>query len=58
METEDLTKIWPCFLCSKMLVNSGVTKIVMRTGPAEYVEMDPEALYRMRSDEALGEGGG
>jgi dCMP deaminase len=55
VETEDLTKIWPCFLCSKMLVNSGVTKIVMRTGPAEYVEMDPEALYRMRSTEALGE---
>jgi dCMP deaminase len=58
VESDDLTKIWPCFLCSKMLVNSGVTKIVMRTGPTEYVEMDPEALYRMRSSEALGEGEG
>ena len=58
VETEGLTKIWPCFLCSKMLVNSGVTKIVMRTAPSEYVEMDPDALYRMRSDEALGEGEG
>ncbi|HVN65581.1 MAG TPA: cytidine deaminase [Methanomicrobiales archaeon] len=58
-ETEDLTRIWPCFLCSKMLVNSGVAKIVMRTGETEYIEKDPEDLYRMRSAEALGgdEGG-
>jgi len=55
-ETEELTRIWPCFLCSKMIVNSGVAKIVMRTGETEYLEMDPEALYRMRSAEALGEG--
>jgi dCMP deaminase len=58
VETEDLTRIWPCFLCSKMLVNSGIARIVMRTGEAEYVEMDPEELYRMRGAEALGENGG
>jgi hypothetical protein len=38
-----------------MLVNSGVSRIIMRTGDAEYVEMDPEQLYQMRSTEALGE---
>lgn len=55
VETGDLTRIWPCFLCSKMIVNSGITKVIMRTGEAEFREMDPMVLYQMRSREALGE---
>lgn len=50
------TSIWPCFLCSKMIVNSGIKNIIMKTGTAEYVEMDPVFLYQMRSREAMGEG--
>lgn len=55
VETEDLTRIWPCFLCSKMIVNSGIKNVIMRTGTEEYHEMDPMALYQMRSREALGD---
>jgi dCMP deaminase len=44
VETEDLTRIWPCFLCSKMIVNSGVRNVIMRTGKDEYREMDPGPL--------------
>lgn len=57
VETGDLTQIWPCFLCSKMIVNSGVRSVVMRTGDETYEEMDPIALYQMRSTEALEEEG-
>lgn len=55
--TSELTRIWPCFLCSKMIVNSGVGTVIMRTGADTFDEMDPEALYRMRSREALGDEG-
>jgi dCMP deaminase len=55
VETGDLTRIWPCFLCSKMIVNSGIKTVIMRTGEGEYEEMDPVDLYRMRSHEALGD---
>jgi dCMP deaminase len=55
VETEELTQIWPCFLCSKMIVNSGITNVIMRTTPEEYKEMDPMVLYQMRSRESLGE---
>jgi len=36
-------------------VNSGVRSVIMRTGDETYEEMDPIALYQMRSTEALGE---
>ena len=55
VDTEALTQIWPCFLCSKMIVNSGVKNVIMRTTPDEYREADPMVLYQMRSSEALGE---
>jgi dCMP deaminase len=55
VETEDLTQIWPCFLCSKMIVNSGIRNVIMRTGATAYEEMDPVVLYQKRSREALGE---
>ena len=57
VETGDITRIWPCFLCSKMIVNSGIINIIMRTGDTEYREMDPMVLYQMRSREALGDEG-
>ena len=57
VETGELTRIWPCFLCSKMIVNSGVGSVIMRTGTETFEEMDPIALYRMRSREALGDEG-
>jgi len=56
--TEDLTKIWPCFLCAKMIVNSGIHTIIMRTGTTEYQEVDPVTLYQRRSREALDERSG
>ncbi len=55
VDTGELTQIWPCFLCSKMIVNSGVSKVIMRTGDETYREMDPMDLYQMRSREALGD---
>jgi len=55
VETDDLTQIWPCFLCSKMIGNSGVTNVVMRITSDSYKEMDPMVLYQMRSREALGD---
>jgi dCMP deaminase len=55
--TEELTQIWPCFLCSKMIVNSGVANVIMRTAPDAYKEMDPMVLYQMRSRESLGDDG-
>jgi dCMP deaminase len=55
VETGETTLIWPCFLCSKMIVNSGVSNVIMRTGEDTYKEMDPMVLYQMRSREALGE---
>jgi dCMP deaminase len=55
VDTGELTQIWPCFLCSKMIVNAGVGTIIMRTGPATYEEIDPVVLYQKRSREALGE---
>ncbi|MDO9326074.1 MAG: cytidine deaminase, partial [Methanoregula sp.] len=57
VETEELTQIWPCFLCSKMIVNSGVTNVIMRTSDKEHREMDPMVLYQMRSRESLGDDG-
>ena len=36
VDTDELTQIWPCFLCSKMIVNTGIRNIIMRTGPATY----------------------
>ncbi len=56
VDSESPTSIWPCFLCAKMIVNSGIKNIIMRTGTSEYVEMDPIHLYQMRSRESLGEG--
>jgi dCMP deaminase len=53
--TDDLTQIWPCFLCSKMIVNSGITNVIMRTAKDAFKEMDPMVLYQMRSREALGD---
>jgi dCMP deaminase len=55
VETDKITQIWPCFLCSKMIVNSGISNVIMRTGQDTYKEMDPMVLYQMRSREALGE---
>jgi dCMP deaminase len=55
VETDEITQIWPCFLCSKMIVNSGIGNVIMRTGGDSYKEMDPMVLYQMRSREALGE---
>jgi dCMP deaminase len=40
-----------------MIVNSGITNVIMRTAPDQYREMDPMVLYQMRSREALGEDG-
>jgi len=57
VETGELTRIWPCFLCSKMIVNSGIKNVIMRTGPETYQEMDPMVLYQVRSREALGDAG-
>jgi dCMP deaminase len=53
--TDEITHIWPCFLCSKMIVNSGVGNVIMRTSKESYREMDPMVLYQMRSRESLGE---
>lgn len=55
VETGELTQIWPCFLCSKMIVNSAVRNVIMKTGSDEFREMDPMVLYQMRSREALGD---
>jgi dCMP deaminase len=55
VETDELTQIWPCFLCSKMIVNSGVTNVILRISKDNYKEMDPMVLYQMRSREALGD---
>jgi dCMP deaminase len=55
VETGELTRIWPCFLCSKMIVNSALKNVIMKTGEAEFREMDPMVLYQMRSREALGD---
>ena len=55
VETDKLTQIWPCFLCSKMIVNSGITNVIMRTAPDTCKEMDPMVLYQMRSRESLGD---
>jgi dCMP deaminase len=55
VETEELTQIWPCFLCSKMIVNSGIRNVILRTGESTYEEADPIVLYQKRSREALGE---
>ncbi len=55
VETGEATRIWPCYLCSKMIVNAGIRTIIMRTGDAQYEEMDPVFLYQMRTREALGE---
>jgi dCMP deaminase len=57
VETDETTQIWPSFLCSKMIVNSGIKNVIMRTGPETYQEMDPMVLYQMRSREALGDAG-
>jgi dCMP deaminase len=53
--TDEVTQIWPCFLCSKMIVNSGIGNVIMRTSRESYREMDPMVLYQMRSRESLGE---
>jgi dCMP deaminase len=55
VENDELTQIWPCFLCSKMIVNSGVTNVIMRTAKDAYREMDPMVLYQVRSRESLGD---
>jgi len=55
VESNEITRIWPCFLCSKMIINSGIANVIMRTGSEGYMEMDPMVLYQMRSREALGE---
>jgi len=55
VETEEIIKIWPCFLCSKMLLNSGIVNIILRTGMDTHKEIDAMSLYKMRTFEDLGE---
>jgi dCMP deaminase len=55
VETDEITQIWPCFLCSKMIVNSGISNVIMRTDKDRYREMDPMVLYQIRSRESLGD---
>jgi dCMP deaminase len=38
-----------------MIVNSGITNVILRTAKEAYKEMDPMVLYQMRSREALGD---
>ena len=38
-----------------MIVNSGVTNVILRISKDNYKEMDPMVLYQMRSREALGD---
>jgi dCMP deaminase len=41
-----------------MIVNSGVTSVIMRTGEETSSEMDPMVLYQKRSRESLGDDSG
>jgi dCMP deaminase len=38
-----------------MIVNSGITNVILRISRDTYKEMDPMVLYQMRSREALGD---
>jgi dCMP deaminase len=42
----------PCLMCSKMLVNAGVSKVVVRTAEG-LRELDPQELYRQHLDRVI-----
>lgn len=48
----ELVEILPCFLCAKMILNSGIVKVIvrMREGHLDY---DPLEIYQIRSKEAF-----
>ena len=42
----------PCLMCSKMLVNAGVGRVVVRT-PEGLADLDPQALYRRHLESVI-----
>ncbi len=44
----------PCLMCSKMLVNAGVGRVVVRTADG-LRELDPQALYRQHLESVITE---
>lgn len=42
----------PCLMCSKMLVNAGIGRVVVRT-PDGLRELDPQELYRKHLDSVI-----
>lgn len=42
----------PCLMCSKMLVNAGVGRVIVRT-PEGLADLDPQALYRRHLESVI-----
>ena len=45
--------VLPCFLCSKMILNAGISKVIIKTEDDVYKTWDPQKIYDMRHKEAF-----
>jgi dCMP deaminase len=53
VKTGDPVGIYPCFLCAKMIVNSGIESIVVLQPDGSYETHNPSEIYDKRLKEAL-----
>lgn len=44
----------PCFLCSKMILNAGIEKIIVRIPKNEFLEVNPEEMFKKLEERELG----
>lgn len=53
-KTGMIVEVDTCFLCSKMIVNSGIVKIILRQPDGKYIERNPEESFRRIEEKELG----
>jgi len=52
-KTGNLVDILPCFLCAKMIVNAGISSVIIKMSGG-ISECDPHEVYKLRFEEAFG----
>jgi dCMP deaminase len=53
VKTGETCSIYPCFLCIKMILNAGISRVVVRKNGESSVEYAPQEIYDRRYVEAF-----
>jgi len=54
-KTGNVVDSMPCFLCAKMILNAGISKVIIRMSNGSKTELKPSDIYDKRFVEAFGE---